>query len=195
MIIRYCTGALALFAATLLAGAAIAAEGEVKIVLPEQPANLDPCRSIRSDIGRIINSNITETLTVIDTEKGTVGPWLAEKWEQVDDLTWRVHLKSGVKFQDGVEFNAEAVVKSINRLMNPNITCDSRSKFGDVKLTPKAVDAQTVEISSDSPVPIMPTLLGTVQIVSPNMPFDKERTIPSARAPMWSKASPMNRSC
>ena len=119
MTIRYCTRAVALLTATLFSGVAMAAEGEVKIVLPEQPANLDPCRSIRSDIGRIINSNITETLTVIDTEKGTVGPWLAEKWEQVDDLTWRVHLKSGVKFQDGAAFDAEAVVKSINRLMNP----------------------------------------------------------------------------
>ncbi|CDM61031.1 MULTISPECIES: ABC transporter substrate-binding protein [Rhizobium] len=183
MTIRYSTGAAALLCAVLLSGAAYAVEGEVKIVLPEQPANLDPCRSIRSDIGRIINSNITETLTVIEPEKGTVAPWLADKWERVNDLTWRVHLKSGVKFQDGAEFNADAVVKSINRLMNPKLTCDSRSKFGDVKLTPKAVDAQTVEIVSDSPVPIMPTLLGTVQIVSPNMPFDKESNKPVGTGP------------
>ncbi len=93
MTIRYSTGAATLLCAVLLSGAAYAVEGEVKIVLPEQPANLDPCRSIRSDIGRIINSNITETLTAIEPEKGTVAPWLADKWEQVNDLTWRVHLK------------------------------------------------------------------------------------------------------
>ena len=183
MTIRHSAPTAALLFAVLLSGAVHAAEGEVKIVLPEQPANLDPCRSIRSDIGRIINSNITETLTVIQPEKGTVAPWLADKWEQINDLTWRVHLKSGVKFQDGADFDAEAVVKSINRLMNPKLTCDSRSKFGDVKLTPKAVDAQTVEIASDSPVPIMPTLLGTVQIVSPNMPLDQESNEPIGTGP------------
>jgi len=169
--------------AVLLSGAAHAAEGEVKIVLPEQPANLEPCRSIRSDIGRIINSNLTETLTNIEPEKGTVSPWLADSWEQVDDLTWRIKLKSGIKFQDGAEFNAEAVAKSIDRLMNPKLTCDSRSKFGDVKLTPTAIDATTLEIKSDSPVPIMPTLLGTVQIVSPNMPFDSETNEPVGTGP------------
>lgn len=167
----------------LLSGAAHAAEGEVKIVLPEQPANLEPCRSIRSDIGRVINSNITEPLTNIEPEKGTVAPWLAESWEQVDDLTWRIKLRSGVKFQDGADFNAEAVAKSIDRLMNPNLTCDSRSKFGDVKLTPKAIDETTLEITTDSPVPIMPTLLGTVQIVSPNMPFDSETNAPVGTGP------------
>lgn len=183
MTIKYSRGVSAALMSILFAGAAHAAEGEVKIVLPEQPANLEPCRSIRSDIGRVINSNITETLTNIEPEKGTVSPWLAESWEQVNDLTWRIHLKSGVKFQDGAEFNAEAVAKSIDRLMNPKLTCDSRSKFGDVKLTPKAIDATTLEITSDTPVPIMPTLLGTVQIVSPNMPFDGETNAPVGTGP------------
>jgi peptide/nickel transport system substrate-binding protein len=166
-----------------MSGAAYAAEGEIKIVLPEQPANLEPCRSIRADIGRVINSNITETLTVIKPDTGTVEPWLAESWEQVNDLTWRVKLKSGVKFQDGAEFNAEAVANSINRLMNPKLTCDSRSKFGDVTLTPKAIDATTLEIASNVAIPIMPTLLGTVQIVSPNMPFDAETNAPVGTGP------------
>ncbi len=169
--------------AALVSSTAHAAEGQIKIVLPEQPANLEPCRSIRSDIGRIINSNLTETLTNIEPEKGTVSPWLAESWEQLDDLTWRIKLKSGIRFQDGAEFNAEAVAKSIDRLMNPKLTCDSRSKFGDVKLTPTAIDATTLEIKSDSPVPIMPTLLGTVQIVSPNMPFDSETNEPVGTGP------------
>jgi peptide/nickel transport system substrate-binding protein len=183
MTIGFGRSSIAALAVFLMSGAAYAAEGEIKIVLPEQPANLEPCRSIRADIGRVINSNITETLTVIKPDTGTVEPWLAESWEQVDDLTWRVKLKSGVKFQDGAEFNAEAVANSINRLMNPKLTCDSRSKFGDVTLTPKAVDATTLEISSNVAIPIMPTLLGTVQIVSPNMPFDAETNAPVGTGP------------
>ena len=156
---------------------------EVTVVLPEQPANLEPCRSIRSDIGRVINMNITETLTDINVESGEVEPHLAASWKQIDDLTWHFTLRDGVTFQDGAPLNAEAVVKSINRLMNPNLTCDSRSKFGDVTLTPSAVDDMTVAIATDIAMPIMPTLMGTVQIVSPNMPFDAEVNEPVGTGP------------
>lgn len=174
-------------AGTLLLGmmstTSITMAQEVTVVLPEQPANLEPCRSIRSDIGRVINMNITETLTDINVESGEVEPHLAASWEQVDDLTWHFTLRDGVTFHDGAPLNAEAVVNSINRLMNPALTCDSRSKFGDVTLTPSAVDDMTVAIVSDIAMPIMPTLMGTVQIVSPNMPFDAEVNKPVGTGP------------
>lgn len=167
----------------LAATPVMAQEHDVTIVLPEQPANLEPCRSIRADIGRVINMNITETLTDINVDTGTVEPHLATEWEQVNDTTWRFTLRDDVTFQDGSAFNADAVVNSINRLMNPNLTCDSRSKFGDVTLTPSAVDEHTVEIKSDIAMPIMPTLMGTVQIVSPKLPFDKEVNEPVGTGP------------
>ena len=36
-------------------------------------------------------------------------PGLAESWKQVDDTTWLVNLRKGVKFHDGKEFTAEDV--------------------------------------------------------------------------------------
>jgi len=167
----------------LMSGGVAATAQELTVVLPEQPANLEPCRSIRADIGRVINMNITETLTDINVDNGEVEPHLATAWEQVDDMTWRFTLREGVTFQDGAPLDADAVVNSVNRLMNPNLTCDSRSKFGDVTLTPTAIDAQTVEIVTDIAMPIMPTLMGTVQIVSPNMPFDAEVNEPVGTGP------------
>jgi peptide/nickel transport system substrate-binding protein len=165
----------------LVAGAACAED--VTVVLPEQPANLEPCRSIRADIGRIINMNITETLTVTDTASGEVLPLLATEWTQVDPKTWRFKLRDGVTFQDGAPFDAAAVAKSFDRLMNPALTCDSRSKFGDQKLTATVVDPLTVEIASSIANPIVPTLMSTVQIVSPNMPFDQETNSPVGTGP------------
>lgn len=156
---------------------------DLTIVLPERPGNLEPCRSIRSDIGRIINMNITESLTDINVQNGSVEPYLATEWTQVDDLTWQFKLRDGVTFHDGAALDAYAVVNSINRLMNPKLTCDSRSKFGDVKITPSVVDDLTVAISTDIPMPIMPTLMGTVQIVSPLMPFDAEVQEPVGTGP------------
>lgn len=164
-------------------GAAPALAEDLTIVLPERPGNLEPCRSIRSDIGRIINMNITESLTDINVETGNIEPYLATEWSQVDDLTWHFKLREGVSFHDGAALDAQAVVNSINRLMNPKLTCDSRSKFGDVKITPQVVDDLTVAIATDIPMPIMPTLMGTVQIVSPNMPFDAEVQEPVGTGP------------
>jgi len=180
---KLASGVSSVLLAGLLTSVGAVQAQDVTVVLPEQPANLEPCRSIRADIGRVINMNITESLTDINVRSGQVEPHLATSWEQVDDLTWRFKLREGVKFQDGAAFNAEAVVNSINRLMNPKLTCDSRSKFGDVTLTPTAVDEFTLDVASDIPMPIMPTLMGTVQIVSPNLPFDQEVNEPVGTGP------------
>jgi ABC-type transport system substrate-binding protein len=42
---------------------------------------------------------------------------LAEKWEQApdDNKTWIFHLRHGVKFHDGTDFNADAVVWNLDR--------------------------------------------------------------------------------
>ncbi|WP_218971975.1 ABC transporter substrate-binding protein [Cytobacillus kochii] len=36
-------------------------------------------------------------------------PWLAESAEQLDDTTWRVKIRSGIKWHDGEDFTAEDV--------------------------------------------------------------------------------------
>jgi peptide/nickel transport system substrate-binding protein len=53
-------------------------------------------------------------------EGGTdVVPGLAESWEANDAGTaWTFHLRSGVKFHDGTDFNADAVCFNFNRWYN-----------------------------------------------------------------------------
>ena len=147
---------------------------------------LDP-----GDIGRVINMNITETLTDINVKTGQVEPHLATGWEQIDDLTWRSRCAEGVSFQDGAPFNADAVVTSINRLMNPKLTCDSRSKFGDVTLTPTAVDAFTLDVTSDIPMPIMPTSWARCRSFRPTCRSIRGSTRPWAPVPTpWLRPMP-----
>jgi len=48
-----------------------------------------------------------------------VAPQLAEKWEASSDgLKWTFHLRTGVKFHDGTDFNAEAVCYNFERMFD-----------------------------------------------------------------------------
>jgi peptide/nickel transport system substrate-binding protein len=150
-------------------GTASAQDAGVTIVLSEELDLVDPCQASRSNIGRVVKQNIAETLTEIDPEDGSITPRLATEWEQVDDLTWRFTLRDGVTFHDGAPFNAEAAVYGINRTMDESLDCEVRTKFfGNIALEASAVDDLTLEIKTDSPVPILPTMMGTFTMVSPN---------------------------
>jgi peptide/nickel transport system substrate-binding protein len=72
---------------------------------------------------RFLGFPIFEGLIAFDlTTTGPVKlkPGLAEKWEQAPDdkKTWIFHLRKGVKFHDGTDFNADAVIWNIERFWN-----------------------------------------------------------------------------
>ena len=73
-----------------------AGSGPIKVVLAEEADLLEPCMATRSNIGRIIMENVSETLTELDVRGGTgVQPRLAEKWEQNADGSWREEVRQG----------------------------------------------------------------------------------------------------
>lgn len=161
-----------------------AQERELTIVLSEEPDIVDPCEATRSNVGRIVKQNVSETLTEINPDDGTITPRIATSWEQVDDTTWRFSLREGVTFHDGEPLNAEAVVYSINRALNPKLDCEIRIKFfGGLEITPTAIDDLTVEIITDQPVPILATMMGTMTIVSPKTPMDERTREPIGTGP------------
>lgn len=179
--IRIIAGALAIAGWT---GPAAAQNGaQINIVLPEQPANLEPCGTIITNVGQILSRNVVEPLTIIDPASGQPVASLATQWTQVDPNTWRFKLREGVTFQDGAPFNARAVKFSIERMTSGKVTCSNIAKFGDARLTVTAIDDLTVEIKSDTPQPILPTLLSVIMVVSPNTPADKAVNDPVGTGP------------
>lgn len=152
---------------------AYAGSGPIKVVLAEEADLLEPCMATRSNIGRIIMENVSETLTELDVRGGTgVQPRLAEKWEQNDDGSWRFHLRQGVKFSDGSAFNAKDVKHSFDRMMSDTITCESRRYFGGMTITPTVVDDFTVDFKAEPVQPILPLLLSLVTIVPEETPLE-----------------------
>jgi peptide/nickel transport system substrate-binding protein len=170
-------------AMSVVAGPALAQESAITVVLPEQVSNLDPCNASNSHVGRVVTQNITETLTRLNPEEGEANPLLATEWEQVDELTWRFTLRDDVSFQDGNPFNAEAAAFAINRLMNQAITCASRSKLSNLVMIPEVIDEHVLEVRTEVPMPILPTLMSLVMMVSPDTPMDENTNEPVGTGP------------
>lgn len=157
---------------------------DITIVMPEEPDIIDPCHASRSNIGRVVKQNVAETLLEINPADGSVGPRLATGFEQLSEKAWRLKLRSGVKFHDGTPFDAEAAAFSINRTLDTRLDCEIRTKFfGKSKLTPKVVDATTLDIETSEPMPILPTMLGTMTMVSTKTVTDKLTREPIGTGP------------
>ena len=63
-----------------------------------------------------VTQNLFETLLNFGEQDTTIHPGLAKEWTVSDDgLTYTFQLQEGVKFHDGTDFNADAVIKNINR--------------------------------------------------------------------------------
>ncbi|MCF3638830.1 ABC transporter substrate-binding protein [Rhizobium sp. TRM95111] len=150
-----------------------AASGPIKIVLPEEADLLEPCMATRSNIGRIIMQNVSETLTELDVrgDKGLM-PRLAEKWEQTADGSWRFDLRQGVTFSDGTTFDAKDVKHSFDRVMSDKNACESRRYFGGMTVTATVVDDHTIDFRADPVQPILPLLLSLITIVPEETPLE-----------------------
>ena len=91
-----------------------------------------------------------------------IEPGLAVSWEIMEPTRWRFHLRKGVKFHNGNDFNADDVVFSATRV---------RAEGSDLKTRISAdtkaikVDDYTVDFVSDNPNPIIFSEWGTWNII------------------------------
>src|SRR3989441_706648 len=73
--------------------------------------NWDPPNSVlRESI--ILGYHVFDHLAARDLKTGKVGPSLATAWRNLDDTTWEVRLRPGVRFHDGTPFTARDVKAS-----------------------------------------------------------------------------------
>ncbi|MCM3639061.1 ABC transporter substrate-binding protein [Sporosarcina luteola] len=79
--------------------------------------SLDPSRVTEGETFKV-TVNLYETLLNFGKEDTTIQPGLAKEWNTDDGLTYTFKLQEGVKFHDGTDFNAEAVVKNFERWAN-----------------------------------------------------------------------------
>ena len=118
-----------------------------------EPRGLDPALVDDGESAKVM-CNIYEGLIQYNKDSTKIAPCLAKSWDvSTDGLSYTFHLQEGVKFQDGTDFNADAVKFNIDRQLPPLVTKDmsyASFVYGSVKSV-EVVDKNTVKINMTSP--------------------------------------------
>ncbi|GAA0178847.1 ABC transporter substrate-binding protein [Clostridium sediminicola] len=120
--VTLCTALLSGCGSSEKSGDAAKTSGEVKDTLTVAAAydakSLDPHATNDVASSNVMNQ-IYENLVTLN-DKNEVVPQLAEKFEKVDDVTYKFYLKKGVKFHNGEELKASDVKFTLERAISPN---------------------------------------------------------------------------
>ncbi len=161
--------AAALALAALLPAGQSAQAREVTAGIVSNLTTLDPWDA-NDNLSRSVASSIYESLYVFDTNLKAV-PQLASGHEVTPDgLVYTFHLRDGVKFHDGSDFDAEAVVLNFNRALDPKMNLSRRTFFGFIDKV-EAVDRLTVRFTLKVPTASFIARLsnGTAGMVCPSL--------------------------
>ena len=155
----------ALFAAS---GIAVSADKTLTVGAAVFPDNLRAGTGTYASLSLLAQTN---DFLVTRDNKGDLQPALATSWEAIDPTTMRFHLRQGVKFSDGVNFTADDVVFTINRVQDPKAGYGQAARISQVQST-TAIDKYTVEIKTKAVFPTLALGLSDI-VVEPKHYFEK----------------------
>jgi peptide/nickel transport system substrate-binding protein len=133
------------------ARAAGATGGTLRVAMTMPAGAIDPV-TIADDGGLMMAMQTAEYLCALNPDY-TLKPVLATSWSpNTDGSVWTFKIRQGVKFTNGEPMNADAVVASVERLVNPKNGSNALSAFQGV-LSPghcQKVDDYTVAFHLDA---------------------------------------------
>ncbi len=94
-------------------------DSDFAVAISSDPVTLDPAKA-GDPSSLLVTSQIYETLVNFAPGGSQIQPGLAQNWSASSDgLTWTFNIRSGVKFQDGTDLNAAAVLFNFQRWWDP----------------------------------------------------------------------------
>ncbi len=139
----------------------------LRIGMPNLAGSGVPWLSVGSP-GQYMWSAVFDALTFVAGD-GSVEGALAESWEAVNENEWIFKLRSGIEFQNGEAFNADAVVATFDVLLSEEgrATYPSHTNNYSFVSSVEKVDDLTVRITTSAPSPLLPNAMAIVFIVPP----------------------------
>ncbi|HLJ60176.1 MAG TPA: ABC transporter substrate-binding protein [bacterium] len=129
--------------ASLAAGAAPRRGGTLTVGLDSDATTLDPGYST-AEVDRQIYYGFFDGLVDVDAQLRIV-PKLAVSWKPLNDTTWEVKLRPGVRFHDGTVFDAQGAKANFDRILDPKAGSPRRGEIPYVEAA-EAVDAATLRL-------------------------------------------------
>lgn len=145
------------------AGAQPAAERLV-IDLATEPGSLDPATTYDADGWSIIHSIYDSLLQY--GENGELEPLLAESFELVDPLTYRVILRDGIVFHNGEILNSEAIAFSLAHIIDEATGSQVAGNFAVIERV-EIVDDLTADLKLTAPAPWLPAQIAAWFVMLP----------------------------
>ena len=142
-------GLLALVVTSALAASPAFAAKDVVVAVGSNFTTLDPYDA-NDTLSQAVAKSFYQGLFGLDKEMKLQNV-LAESYTiSPDGLVYTIKLHSGVKFQDGTDFNAEAVKANLDRASNPDNHLKRYNLYKNIAST-EAVDPTTVKITLKQP--------------------------------------------
>ncbi|MFO7689149.1 MAG: ABC transporter substrate-binding protein, partial [Cryobacterium sp.] len=157
----------------------------VRVAYHHPAVTLDP-HAHDDGLTRCLLAGIFESLVTVSPDNELV-PGLADQWLSPDGTTWRLRLRSGVRFHDGRPVEVEDVIASLRRAcFNSSLAVSSYlTSVVAVDRFPSVAD--TVEIRTSEPFPLLLTRLTLVAV----MPRDADPARPVGTGPYrWLAGGP-----
>ena len=164
--------ALTLLAAAMLSGTAMAET--FRWASATDPQTMDPHAVNSAPVLGFLN-NVYEGLVRRNKSMAIEGG-LAERWEPLGKDGWRFHLRKGVTFHDGSDFNAEDVLFSYQRASSD--AADTASWFAPVSEV-KVVDDHTIDFLTKAPNPIFPDSIANFMILDKDWTVGNDAALPA----------------
>lgn len=178
--------------ALALGGALSASADELRIGISSEPSAVDP-HYHNLGPNNALRRHIFEALIELDAQQKPQ-PALATAWTALDDTTWQIDLRQGVKFHDGSDFDAQDVIYTIDRV--PNVA-NSPSSFAIYTKSIESIEAKdpyTLIIKTPGPRPLLPVELSNIGIISKeaNEAAVAEYKAAGGDAPDWPRTEDYN---
>jgi peptide/nickel transport system substrate-binding protein len=139
------------------------AKDNIRIAQTQSIAGLDAYLDARPETYFVWNA-VFDTLIVYDDKTGGFAPLLAKSWQRIDPQTLEFELRDDLTWHDGVKFDADDVIYTINYLIDPQVPLRFKGFFTWIQKVEK-LGPYRIRIVAQKPTPYDLAMLASPDVM------------------------------